>query len=116
VIHVDHLPCVQGQPMLSNQTIATLQKLPETEARTLLLELGTQSALRAFDADSAQRLVSERLDAGDLRATIRDRLVSRFGMSERSAYRVIDAVIQNRAKTPRILARLFGNLRFQPER
>jgi hypothetical protein len=99
---------VGGRPMLSNHSIATLKKLPESEARTLLADLGLQSALRAFDADCARRFASERLDAGDLRATIRDRLVCRFRISPRSAYRVIDKVIQdrgNRARTAMCLAR-----------
>ena len=82
----------------------TLAKLSPKEARSLLLELGAFAALRAFDRDCAQQYAAELLSQRCTRALTRDRLVHRFGISERSAYRLIDAAIQNRAKSGHGLA------------
>lgn len=82
----------------------TLAKLSPKEARSLLLELGAFAALRAFDRDCAQQYAAELLGQRCTRALTRDRLMQRFGISERSAYRLIDAAIQNRAKSGHGLA------------
>ncbi len=82
----------------------TLAKLSEQDARTLLLELGALSALKSFDRDCAQRYAAELFGQRCTRAIIRARLVQRFGLSERSAYRLIDSVMQNCAKSAHVLA------------
>ena len=81
---------------LTPSASASLAKLSEADARVLLLELGALAALRAFDRDCAERYAGELLRQRCTRAVTRDRLVQRYGMSERSAYRVINAVIQLR--------------------
>ena len=89
---------------MTPHTANTLAKLSDNEVRSLLLELGALATLRAYDRNSAQTHAAELLAQRCTRAQTRDRLVQRFGISERSAHRLIDAAIQNRAKSGHGLA------------
>ena len=90
--------------LLSTRTAETLAKLPEHDARTLLLELGAPAVLKSFDRDCQRRHAALLLGQGCTRTITRDRLMQRYQISMRSAYRLIDAVIQNCAKTGHALA------------
>ena len=98
------VPGVRTMSALSSSASVALNKLTEHDARTLLLELGTPAVLKSFDRDCQQRYAAELLGQGCTRATTRNRLMQRYQISMRSAYRLIDNVIQNCAKTGRVLA------------
>ena len=96
----------QAMSALPPNASAALAKLSEQEARSLLLCLGAVAALRAYDRDCAERYAAQLLAQHCTRAIIRDRLKHRFNISERTAYRHIDAVIQSisSAKTCLVMA------------
>jgi len=90
--------------LLSTRTAETLAKLTEHDARTLLLELGAPAVLKSFDRDCQRRYAALLLGQGCTRVITRDRLMQRYQISMRSAYRLIDDVIQNLARTGPALA------------
>ena len=90
--------------LLSTRTAETLAKLHPSEVRELLLELGAPAVLKSFDRDCQRRHAAQLLGQGCTRTITRDRLMQRYQISMRSAYRLIDAVIQNRARTGHVLA------------
>lgn len=83
---------------MNPRTAHTLAKLNPNDARELLLDLGAIAVLKSFDRDCAQRYAAELLGQGCTRAITRNRLVQRYRISRRSAYRLIDSVIQNMAR------------------
>ena len=89
---------------MTPRTAETLAKLHPSEARTLLLELGASAVLKSFDRDCQRRHAASLLGQGCTRTITRDRLMQRYQISMRSAYRLIDDVIQNRARTGHALA------------
>lgn len=75
-------------------------------AGRLLRELGAHAAERYLEATERRRVCRAMLDARDERPDIRDQLM-RMGMSERSAYRLIDSVLCQRGCE---LARALGKI------
>lgn len=65
----------------------------EAAARRWLRELGTAAALRDFDRRCAKKRARQLLDQDVDRPVIRDRLMTSYGFSERTAYRLIESAL-----------------------
>ena len=79
---------------MTPRTAEILAKIDPGEVHELLLELGADAALKAFDLDRRRQYAAELLRQGCTRYIARKKLMQQYRISRASAYRDIDAAFQ----------------------
>ncbi len=81
---------------MTPRTAEILAKIDPSDVHELLLELGADAVLKAFDRDCQRQCAAELLRHHS-RVITRDKLMQRYRISRSRAYRAIDAAIQQQA-------------------
>lgn len=79
--------------MAGNAIETLLEALGEHDARAILAECGTRAALREFERECAVRQAATLLRQRVHRSVIRERLMTNYGYSWSTAYRVINSAL-----------------------
>jgi hypothetical protein len=79
--------------MSGNYIETLLDALGEHDARAILAECGTRVAIREFERECAVRQAINLLRQRVHRSVIRDRLMTSYGYSWSTAYRVINSAL-----------------------